>query len=731
MRYFSLERIKSAIEHLQEYDSKWVIVPLVFAVNGVGEYEMVNLRGKGKAGTGSFLDRHFHGSLIGLEPLEGGASTMRPRFKEIWKPDNPDFVLHQRQSLWGNAYSRTGYKEMKDRELIVDGGPSTWRMEPRFWAVWQQELPASFRFEELLVWLYAFSGFDDEIDSWEELSVDFQERHLGEDGRFPAGYEVRFRVAGDVPWPADLLSERPADEEFQAALLPGPQRDDKWLRERFEEWRKKVGYPSEADAEDKAMREGFAKLLDVETLMEAQTNPESFDLDLFRQLLTRNYGGPGPQSHINRFLKREGGEGVKSLVATIGHVLYGEGEVADRLDEAVEDPEYYVSGLGEAVLTKCLAVVDPDRWLPLFTYKSAVGKGKRDILKVLDADLEDGDELSMGEAAVRSNDVLRKMTEPLLPGDPWGQLVFLWWLRTYGSDSSSLGAELYLDDKWIEEVNELLDDKRQVIFYGPPGTGKTYVAQRLAEQYAAGGRVELIQFHPSYTYEDFVQGYRPVEDESGNVTFKLRRGPLLDLAKAAEKGTNTCVLVIDEINRGNLAKIFGELYFLLEYRGHTIKLQYGKEFKLPENLVIIGTMNTADRSIALVDAALRRRFHFVPFFPDRWPIKGLLRRWLKANVPKMESVADLVDRVNGMLDDRDFQIGPAYFIKKDLDQRWLDRIWRYSVIPYLEEHFFDEPERVAEFDLEMLQAAELEAETEAGEGGGDGGTAAAEGVETD
>ncbi|HEY3492854.1 MAG TPA: AAA family ATPase, partial [Solirubrobacterales bacterium] len=651
MRYFSLDRIKSAIEHLQEYDSKWVIVPLVFAVNGVGEEEPVNLRAGDKPGTGSFLDRHFHGSLIGLEPLEGGASTMRPRFKEIWKPDDPNFVIHQRQSLWGNAYSRTGYKEMKDRGLIVGSGPSTWQMTPKFWAAWEEELPESFRFEELLVWLYAFDGLEDEIDSWEELSVDFQERHLGEDGRFPAGYEVRFRVAGDVPWPADLSSERPGNEEFQAALLPGPSHDEKWLRERFEEWRKEVEYPSAADEHDKEMGKRLAEeLLSVDALTEAMTDPESFDLDLFRQLLTRNYGGPGPQSHINRFLKREGDAGVKKLAATLAYVLYDEDEEVDeRLDAAVEDPDYYVSGLGEAVLTKCLAIVEPDKWLPLFTYKSAVGKGKRDILKILDADLEDGDELSMGEAAERSNDVLRKMTEPLVPGDPWGQLVFLWWLRGYGGDSSSLGTELHLDDKWIDEVNELLDDKRQVIFYGPPGTGKTYVAQRLAKQYAAGGQVEMVQFHPSYTYEDFVQGYRPVEDKSGAVTFKLRPGPLLDLAEAAKNGAGTCVLVIDEINRGNLAKIFGELYFLLEYRDRELKLQYGEEFRLPENLVIIGTMNTADRSIALVDAALRRRFHFVPFFPDRWPIEGLLRRWLKDNVPKMESVADLVDRVNAML----------------------------------------------------------------------------------
>jgi len=128
-----------------------------------------------------------------------------------------------------------------------------------------------------------------------------------------------------------------------------------------------------------------------------------------------------------------------------------------------------------------------------------------------------------------------------------------------------------------------------------------------------------VQFHPSYSYEDFVQGYRPNDEGSG---FVLRDGPLLRAAKRAlESPSATHVLIIDEINRGNLAKVFGELYYLLEYRKSEITLLYAdKPFRLPENLWIIGTMNTADRSIAIVDGALRRRFYFVPFFPDEPPI---------------------------------------------------------------------------------------------------------------
>ena len=122
---------------------------------------------------------------------------------------------------------------------------------------------------------------------------------------------------------------------------------------------------------------------------------------------------------------------------------------------------------------------------------------------------------------------------------------------------------------------------------------------------------------------------------NGQPGFELRDGPLLRAAKRAQEGEHAKhFLVIDEINRGNLAKVFGELYFLLEYRDSEMDLQYsnqGERFKLPENLYIIGTMNTADRSIALVDLALRRRFYFVEFHPDEDPVKSVLRRWLSSD----------------------------------------------------------------------------------------------------
>ena len=278
-----------------------------------------------------------------------------------------------------------------------------------------------------------------------------------------------------------------------------------------------------------------------------------------------------------------------------------------------------------------------------------------------------------------------------------------------GIDFASLSTSLYLDAPFLREINTLLHDKRQVIFQGPPGTGKTYVARALAWRLAgeSDDRVTLVQFHPSYAYEDFVQGYRPTLID-GQPGFELRDGPLLRAARRAQDEPDAAhFLVIDEINRGNLAKVFGELYFLLEYRDESIQLQYDaeKSFSLPKNLYIMGTMNTADRSIALVDLALRRRFHFAEFHPDQPPIAGLLRRYLDANAPAMGWVADVVDRANELLrDDRHAAVGPSHFMRPGLDAAAVRRIWQYSVLPYIEERLFGDPNgRLAEFDLDKLR----------------------------
>lgn len=271
--------------------------------------------------------------------------------------------------------------------------------------------------------------------------------------------------------------------------------------------------------------------------------------------------------------------------------------------------------------------------------------------------------------------------------------------------TADLASSLHVSQSWLQECIDLLNDRPQLIFYGPPGTGKTYIAQALAK-HVAGENVRLVQFHPAYSYEDFFEGYRPTS--SGG--FELRPGPMRKIVdQALENPRTPFVLIIDEINRGNLAKVFGELYFLLEYRKENVGLLYAdQEFNLPENVFIIGTMNTADRSIALVDAAMRRRFAFLSLHPSEEPTNGVLRAWLGSEgLPGR--VADLLDELNQRIEDPDFKIGPSYFMRSAVHaDGGLERTWRTSILPLLEEHHFgelDAKQVASRYGLAVVSAA--------------------------
>jgi 5-methylcytosine-specific restriction protein B len=260
-----------------------------------------------------------------------------------------------------------------------------------------------------------------------------------------------------------------------------------------------------------------------------------------------------------------------------------------------------------------------------------------------------------------------------------------------------LAKSLYIDLNWLADTVDLLREKKQLILYGPPGTGKTYLAQEMArfltEQ--TGGDYRLVQFHPSYSYEDFVEGFRPQAGATpGTVAFGLEPGPFKQLVQdAAENISRAYVLVVDEINRANLAKVFGELYFLLEYRDRVISLQYSptEEFRLPQNVYLIGTMNTADRSIARVDAAMRRRFAWQGLFPGEPPVDAMLRDWLAAERLPADR-ASLLDALNARLGDRDAAIGPAYLMTRRVGTPdGLARVWRHHILPLLEERYSGEP----------------------------------------
>ncbi|RAK64729.1 hypothetical protein DLM85_18585 [Hymenobacter edaphi] len=266
-----------------------------------------------------------------------------------------------------------------------------------------------------------------------------------------------------------------------------------------------------------------------------------------------------------------------------------------------------------------------------------------------------------------------------------------------------------------------MERKKNLILQGPPGTGKTFLARRLAWLLLGAqdeSRIELVQFHPSYSYEDFVQGFRP----DGQGGFRLTDGVLPEVCRrAARQPERPFVLLIDEINRGHLNRIFGELLVLLEpdKRGpqHALRLPYAPaaapRFFVPDNLYLIGTMNTADRSLAPLDYALRRRFAFVPMQPEFGePLRQLLTR---QGVPKVV-VARLLLRLNELnqviADDPelgpDFQLGHSYFCQPPQHPAqapsWLNLILEQEIAPLLDDYWFDQPSQAAAHRKRLLSA---------------------------
>lgn len=279
-------------------------------------------------------------------------------------------------------------------------------------------------------------------------------------------------------------------------------------------------------------------------------------------------------------------------------------------------------------------------------------------------------------------------------------------LGTQG-DPAALADVLCIDEQTIRDWSWLISDRRALVFYGPPGTGKTFIARRFAEHLQPRSELRrLVQLHPSYGYEEFFEGYRP-SASAERLGLTKTDGPLRQLAREATANPDDrAVLLLDEINRGNLPRVFGELYFLIEYRDADVTLMYSPDerFQLPKNLLLIGTMNTADRSVAVLDQALRRRFHFVPLFPGEPPVDGMLRRFLERHVPKMAYVADLLDAANERLP-RHFRIGPSHLMRTDLDEATLERVWRYSVLPSIAEQFFDREDEMESLSLAALREA--------------------------
>ena len=479
--------------------------------------------------------------------------------------------------------------------------------------------------------------------------------------------------------------------------------DNDDLTELVTEFRTATGYPTPGHDQDKADRRDFAELLDAENL------PIADPVDLRRIWNSGRYGGTGPMSVLNATI-RDADEGeYQRILGTFSYLCWGEDSPDTRIDRVLEDSEFRVKGFGESVIMKMLAICHPDRFITVYPYTGP--KGKLRMLKLLDIDPPPGS--SRGKAQVTANDALRRRLDHHFPGDPLGMGSFLYWYAERGAEPEiepatdpldDLADDLLVDRAFIEDIMALLEEKQQVIFYGPPGTGKTFFARKLAEALVPRAeRRPIVQFHPSTSYEDFFEGYRPETDAGGTMTYRLQRGPLAQLAaRAGESPGRHHMMIIDEINRANLPKVLGELLFLLEYRNTPIRTNYRPDdpFELPKNIWFVGTMNTADRSIALIDAALRRRFHFVPFFPNHGPMKNLLDRWL-AREGEPSWVGELVAQVNDELSDAlggpHLQLGASHFMKHGLDREALRRIWEYDIEPFIEDQFFGDSARIDHF----------------------------------
>jgi len=263
--------------------------------------------------------------------------------------------------------------------------------------------------------------------------------------------------------------------------------------------------------------------------------------------------------------------------------------------------------------------------------------------------------------------------------------------------------EMYLEASWFYKFENLLLEHRQVILEGPPGSGKTFVAEKFAEWWTKneksepgpGSDYQLIQFHESYGYEDFFQGIKPVL-RNGNIAYENVPGIFHKFCDKARKKNNKntrFVLIIDEINRGKASRIFGELLYLLEYREKEIQLASGETFSIPENVYIIGTMNTADRSIALVDYALRRRFKFVTLHPCKNNDAPVLRGWLEHNkIDRSDDVVKIFCELNRRIIEvnEHFVVGHSYFMTERFLNESVDGIlsdiWEFSIIPLMAEY---------------------------------------------
>ena len=321
------------------------------------------------------------------------------------------------------------------------------------------------------------------------------------------------------------------------------------------------------------------------------------------------------------------------------------------------------------------------------------------ITKVLTDVTSYTDYVAKLNALFEEDDVQQEMDEPVVA------------YPVYTSDDFL--SEVYMQDEEYDMLVNLIRTKKNIILQGAPGVGKTYAAKRLA--YSMMGmkdqnRVMMVQFHQSYSYEDFIEGYRPAANG-----FVLNKGAFYKFCKAAEMDDeNEYFFIIDEINRGNLSKIFGELFMLIESdkRGIQLQLLYsGEKFAVPKNVYIIGMMNTADRSLAMLDYALRRRFAFYEMRPG-FDTDGFREHRMSLGSEKFDRLIHCVESLNNVIAADEslgdgFCVGHSYFCNltaEKVTDRVLSSIVEYELIPLLKEYWFDEPMKVKDWTNNLRSA---------------------------
>ena len=306
-----------------------------------------------------------------------------------------------------------------------------------------------------------------------------------------------------------------------------------------------------------------------------------------------------------------------------------------------------------------------------------------------------------------------KITTAKRKGEPLPEIDLSAYYKKKSNDTKynkqSFLKDVFMSEEEYDKLMMLLKRKKNIILQGAPGVGKTYAAKRLA--YSVIGekndnRVCMVQFHQNYSYEDFIMGYRPSNDGS----FELRSGVFYNFCeRCKENPDKPYFFIIDEINRGNLSKIFGELLMLIEAdkRGsdHKINLVYGSSsFYIPENLYIIGMMNTADRSLAMIDYALRRRFSFFTMKPafEKADSNGFSEYTKKINCQLYHKVVSGINEINSVIHKdtslgKGFEIGHSYFAPEypsAIDDKWVRSVIDYEIIPLIEEYWFDDEKKV-------------------------------------